>query len=148
MLYRALVYNRGQHLVSSHSYRAYVSWVPCTAAYSLGKTDTRSKQHPQTIRLPLAITGFISHNVIAMYSPLYRKSLKTRQIWFKRPYTAGTPCPTGLYCYTAIHSYTARAYTASLYRIQPIHYTALYAHPLSMRLTDMLTEHVEPCVEL
>ena len=30
----------------------------------------------------------------------------------------------------ALYSYTARAYTAALYRIQPIHYTALYADPL------------------
>ena len=46
-------------------------------------------------------------------------------------------CVTALYsrgslCHgsVALYSYTARAYTAALYRIQPIHYTALYADPL------------------
>ena len=30
----------------------------------------------------------------------------------------------------ALYSYTARADTAAVYSLQPIHYTALYAHPL------------------
>ena len=34
-----------------------------------------------------------------------------------------------------LYSYTARAYTAALYRIQPIHYTALYADPLISNLS-------------
>ena len=52
--------------------------------------------------------------------------------------------PVGLY------SYTARAYTAALYRIQPIHYTALYADPLWGRgygvpsMSDFLTESSQP----
>ena len=60
---------------------------------------------------------------VSMYSPLYRKSLKTRQNCCIAPYTADTPCPTGLYSYTAC---TACTYTAqprytfySLYTIQP-----------------------------
>ena len=34
--------------------------------------------------------------------------------------------------FVELYSYTARAYTAALYRIQPIHYTALYADPLQI----------------
>ena len=37
----------------------------------------------------------------------------------------------------ALYSYTARAYTAALYSIQPIHYTALYADPLPFTVTDL-----------
>ena len=36
-----------------------------------------------------------------------------------------------------LYSYTARAYTAALYTIQPIHYTALYAPPLLVRARSM-----------
>ena len=54
------------------------------------------------------------------YSVLYSENC-----CITRPYTADTVGPTESYS-----CYTARAYTAVLYRIQPIHYTALYADPL------------------
>ena len=40
----------------------------------------------------------------------------------------------------SLYSYTARAYTAALYRIQPIHYTALYADPLKCVFHTYLTK--------
>ena len=40
----------------------------------------------------------------------------------------------------ALYSYTARAYTAALYSIQPIHYTALYADPLTYTYSSPLEQ--------
>ena len=83
------------------------------------KADTWYPQHFHTPAMPSAIrlAYLLSHDASEMlYSPPYRKSLQTRQNCCITPYTADTPCPTGLSLYsTTVYSHAIQYTAYTLY---------------------------------
>ena len=88
---------------------------PITHPRCYYKADTWYPQHFHTPGMPSAtrFAYLLSHDASEMlYSPLYRKSLQTRQNCCITPYTANALCTTGLSLYSTILYSRAIQYTA------------------------------------